>query len=121
LAAQRFPRRWGKDGVTARELAELACTGDADALSLLEEVARHLGRGLAILLDVLNPEVIVIGSLVVRLGELLLGPAREEIQREALPAAVAACKICPAALGEQLGDIAALCAAIHAQGGPPST
>jgi glucokinase len=48
----------------------------------------------------------------------VLGPAREELEREALPGAVAACRIVPAQLGERLGDVAALCAAIQALGGP---
>lgn len=118
LAALRYPQRWSADQVTVRELAELANIGDADALDVLAEAGRYLGRGLAILIDILNPEVIVIGSLAVRLGDLVLRPAHEEVRREALPGAVAACRIVPAALGERIGDVAALCAAIAAQGGP---
>lgn len=118
LAAQRFPARWHGGQVTARDVAELAREGDLDARAVLEEVGGHLGRGLAILLDVLNPEVIVIGSLAVRLGELVLEPARKVMEQEALPKAVAACRIVPAELGERLGDVAALCAAIRAMGGP---
>jgi glucokinase len=118
LAAARFPQRWKAERVTAQEIAALATGGDADALTLLEEVARRLGYGLAILVDVLNPEVIVIGSIAVRLGELLLGPARAELEREALPGAVRVCRVVPAALGERLGDVASLCAAIQALGGP---
>ena len=118
LAAQRFPARWREGQVTARDLTGLARAGDVDALAVWDEVGRHLGSGLAILLDILNPEVIVIGSLAVRLGELVLGPAREVIEQEALPDAVAACRIVSAGLGERLGDIAALCAAIRAMGGP---
>ena len=118
LAALRFAERWHESEVTTRDLADLACAGDGDALAVFEEVGRHLGRGLAILLDVLNPEVIVLGSLAVRLGDLILGPAREVLVEEALPGAVAACRIVPAELGERLGDVAALCAAIRALGGP---
>jgi glucokinase len=118
LAAERFPGRWREAGTTARDLAELARAGDAEAIAVLEEVGHHLGRGLAMLLDVVNPEVIVIGSLAVRLGELVLAPARKVIEREALPEAAAACRIVPAELGEHLGDVAALCAAIRAMGGP---
>jgi glucokinase len=117
-AAERLPTRRRAGEVTARDLVELARTGDADALAIWNEVGRNLGRGLAILLDVLNPEVIVIGSLAVRLGDLVLGPAYEELEREALPGAVATCRIVPAALGEHLGDVAALCAAIRAFTGP---
>lgn len=118
LAAHRYPHRWGNNSVTARAIADLALAGDRDAREVLAETGNMLGRGLAILLDVLNPEVIVIGSLAVRLGELVLGPARQQMQREALPGAFAACRLVPAALGERLGDVASLCAAICAMGGP---
>ncbi len=117
-AADRFPHRWSVNQVTARDIAEAAQAGDADALAVLDEAGRHLGHGLAILLDVLNPEVIVIGSLAVRLGDLVLGPAREAMKREALPGACAACRLVPAQLGPRLGDVAALCAAIQTLGGP---
>ena len=118
LAAYCFPFRWSEGQVTVRDLAELAAAGDADALAVLAEAGRYLGRGLAILLDILNPDVIVIGSLAVRLGDLVLGPARVEMRREALPGSVSACRVAPAELGERIGDIAALCAAIAAMGGP---
>lgn len=116
LAAMRFPNRWKEDQVTVRELAQLA--GSDDARRVFDEAGRYLGRGLAILLDILNPEAIVIGSLAVRLGELLPAPARTEMQREALPGAVKACRVVPAELGERIGDVTALCAAISALGGP---
>lgn len=118
LATQHFPHRWPAGSIDARTLGELAKAGDVDALTVLNEAGHWLGRGLAMLLDILNPEVIVIGSLAVRLGELVLAPARDEIRREALPGAAAVCRIVPAALGEKLGDVAALCAAIAALGGP---
>jgi glucokinase len=68
------------------------------------------------LADILNPEVIVIGSMAVRLGDLLLEPARRAMKEEALPGAYAACRVVSAALGERIGDIAALCAAIEGLG-----
>jgi glucokinase len=118
VAALRFPERWSAGQVTAREIATAALHGDQNAHVVLHEVGHWLGRGLAVLLDILNPEIIVIGSLAVRLGELVLAPAREELQREALLGAVVACRVVPAELGERLGDVAALCAAIAAAGGP---
>jgi glucokinase len=66
------------------------------------------------LVDILNPDCIVIGTLGVVLGDLLLEPARAVVQAEALPRAASACRILPAALGSRLGDVAALMAAIIA-------
>ena len=117
-AAERSPRRWREGHVTARELVELAVAGDVDARCLFDDVGRDLGRGLAILVDTLNPEVIVIGSLAGALGHLVLDRARDETRREALPDAVAVCRIVPAALGAKLGDVASLCAAIIELDGP---
>ncbi len=118
LAATRAPLRWREDGVTVLELADLARAGDQEAVDVFRTVGHYLGRGLAVLVDVLNPEVIVIGSLAVRLGDLVLAPARDEMRREALGRAVAAVRVVPAALGESVGDVASLCAGIMALGGP---
>ncbi len=110
LARQMFPARWPQ--ATTPEIVQLALAGDAEALAVVERVADYLGQGLAILADILNPELIVIGSMAVRLGETLLAPARRAMRREALPGAYDACRVVPAALGERIGDIASLCAAI---------
>ena len=69
---------------------------------------RHLGGIAAILIDLLNPEKIVIGSIFVRSEHLIRSAMQEVIDRECIPAAAAACSVVPAALGESLGDIAAL-------------
>ena len=74
-----------------------------------------LGRGLSILIDLLNPERIVIGSIFVRASELLIPSMREAICAEALPANAEMCQILPAVLGEQLGDVAALSIAIDGE------
>lgn len=111
LARQRFPERWEK-GISARELTELAHRGDADALDVVCTCGRYLGKGLALIVDLLNPERILIGSMAVRLGDLLLEPARRVIRREALTRAAEVCEITTPALGERIGDIASLCAAL---------
>lgn len=95
----------------AHEVFENAQRGDIDCLKLVEQVARDLGRGLAILVDLFNPEKIVIGSIFVRQEKVLRPIMEEELKKQALPAAVAACRIVPAALGESLGDYAALAVA----------
>ncbi len=97
--------------ITARDVGRAALSGDEFAKSLVAISGRYLGRGLAILIDTLNPECIVLGSMAVRLGALLLEPAWEEIRKEAIEDAWRNCVVVPAKLGERIGDIAALCVA----------
>jgi glucokinase len=113
LARLRQPQRWPED-TTTRDLVTLALAGEADAVQLVREMGTWLGKGLAILVDVLNPQAIVVGTLGVVLGDLLLGPAREVVRREALPRAADACRVVPAELGERLSSLGALMAAIDA-------
>ncbi|HEV2350173.1 MAG TPA: ROK family protein [Terriglobia bacterium] len=102
--------RTGKP-VTAREVGAAARKGDAVAIEILQGTGERLGQTLAILVDILNPSRVVMGGLAMRLGDLLLEPARRALDREALEPAARACQIVPAALGEAIGDVAALCVA----------
>jgi len=97
--------------VTAREVGAAARKGDAVALEILQGTGERLGQTLAILVDVLNPSRIVIGGLAMRLGDLVLEPARRTMNREALEQSSRVCQVVPAALGEAIGDVAALCVA----------
>jgi glucokinase len=67
-----------------------------------------------VLVDLFNPDVIVVGTLGVVLGDLLLEPARAAMAQEALPRAVSVCRVVAAELGGRLGDMAALMAGIIA-------
>lgn len=101
--------------VTGRDVVEWAKNGNELALKVVNNSGRYLGKGLSVLIDLLNPELIVIGSMGVRLGDLLFDPARKIIEKEVIPGANDVCKIVPAALGEKIGDYAALCVAIEAE------
>jgi len=111
LAAQLFPDRWPA-GTAIRQLVDAMLADDPAALAVAAEAGRWMGRGIAMLLDTLNPELVVIGTLGVVLGERLLSSTRETVAAEALPATVAACEIVPAGLGRHVGDVASLMAAI---------
>jgi glucokinase len=113
LAHLRNPQAFPSTVRTA-EIIRGALAGDPAALGIVHEVGEWMGRGLAILVDVLNPEVIVIGTLGVLLGDLMLGPAREILEKEALPISYRACKILPAQLGSSLMDVGCLMAAFDA-------
>jgi len=107
--AKRFAS--GK-ALTARDVGLAAQQGDRVAIAILRSTGRRLGAVLAILVDLLNPERIVIGGLAMRLGDLLLEPARSVMRREALAPALASCEVVQAALDERIGDVAALCVAM---------
>jgi len=89
-------------------IAEAARHGDALAKGVFETSAFYLGKGLAILVDILNPEVIAIGSVFARCEDLLRPTAMRVLSEEALEPAVRRCKIVPAGLGEAIGDYASL-------------
>jgi len=97
--------------LTPRHIAAAALEGDEVAQEIIHSTGERLGEALAILIDILNPECIVMGGLAMRLGEALLAPARAVLEREALPESARACKLVAAALGESIGDVAALCVA----------
>jgi glucokinase len=101
------------DQITGKHVGEAALAGDALAVELVTTLGTYLGKGLAILIDVLNPECIVLGSMAVRLGDLLLTPVWDVIRKEALELGWSNCRIVPAQLSGHIGDVAALCAAIY--------
>ncbi len=113
LAQVRFPERWN-ERTTTRDIVQQALAGDGTAIALITEVGRWLGKGLAALVDILNPDVIVIGTLGVVLGDLVLDPAREVVAQEALEITARACRILPAKLGYSLMDVGCLMAVYDA-------
>jgi glucokinase len=111
LAASMYPSRWNPE-TPIRDLVEAMIEYDPDASHVANVAGTWLGRGLALLIDALNPQVIVLGSLAVALKERVLAPARLVVEQEALPQARAACEIVPSILGNRIGDVAALMAAL---------
>ena len=106
---------WCPDGdpsrITAKGVAEALRAGDPLARRIYGISARQLGRGLSLVIDILNPEVIVIGSIYARNEDVFKPLMEEVIAQEALPLARKVCRIVPAELGESIGDYAALAVA----------
>lgn len=100
--------------ITAKSIAECAKSGDGDAIRVYDICAEKLGFGLSILIDILNPEKIVIGSVFERSGELLQKKMYEVIERETLMYSRNVCSIVPAELGDSIGDFAAIAVAENA-------
>jgi glucokinase len=98
--------------LTAKTVAEAAHKGDELAIAIYNTCAEYLGRGLSLLIDILNPEVIIMGSIYGRARSLLDTRMMQVIEREAYIGAHSVCKIVPAGLGEKIGDMAALSLAV---------
>jgi glucokinase len=90
-----------------------ALAGDPLAYEIISIASEYLGQGLAILIDILNPECIVIGSIYARNEMLFKSLIEPVLRREAIPAALEVCRIVPAELGDSIGDYAALCVAVY--------
>ena len=94
--------------ITAKSVAIAARAGNEDAVQVYDICAEKLGAGLSILVDVLNPERIVLGSIYMRDSALLEEKMQAVLRRECLPLAYEAVQVVPAKLDENIGDIAAL-------------
>lgn len=105
-------RKYSYDEITAKLICEAARAGDGFSGEVVKTCARYLGKGLAILVDILNPEKIVLGSIFVRSEDLLRESMEQYLHKEALFHSRNVCKVVPASLGESIGDIAALTVAI---------
>lgn len=97
-----------KENISAKTLADGARQNDWFCKKIYEKSGKMFGRTLAILIDLFNPEKIVIGGVFMRSGDLLLPHAMRTLSKEALTPSVERCQILPAYLGESIGDVSAL-------------
>lgn len=96
-----------RGAVTGEEVAELALTGDPAACSVMAAIGRSLGAGIASVVNIFEPEVVVIGGGAAAAGDLLLDPAREVVAQRALRPSRDTVRIVQAALGEEAGMVGA--------------
>ena len=96
------------EAVKSEHVLNAARQGDALALKLVDETAYYMGWGLANLVNVLNPDIILLGTIAIAAGDLLLDPIRKTVATFAMARPAEAVKIMPAQLGESLGDLAAI-------------
>lgn len=96
------------DRITAEVVYDAAKKGDGLANEIVRDTARYLGAGIATLLNVINPDVIVIAGGVTRAGETLFAPLRTEARRRAFGSAVRAARIVPAELPGTAGVVGAV-------------
>ncbi|HKK93226.1 MAG TPA: ROK family protein [Longimicrobiales bacterium] len=95
------------DRITAVTVFEAAVSGDAFADRVVNEAARTLGVGVANIINLLNPEIVVLMGGVTRAGDHLLQPLRAEVRTRAFRVAAEACRIVPGTLVETAGVVGA--------------
>lgn len=101
------------DKCDVAQMAEYARKGDKAAKEVFNICGEKLGQGLAIIIDILNPEKIIIGSVFMRCRDLLEEPMRRMLRKEALPEALSCCEITVPGLSEEIGDKAAIAVAME--------
>jgi glucokinase len=96
-----------RGAVTGEEVTALAVAGDPVAGSVMAAIGRNLGAGIASIVNIFEPEVVVIGGGAAAAGDLLLDPAREVVAQRALRPGRDTVRIVPAVLGEEAGMLGA--------------
>lgn len=104
----RLGQTMGYEYASTKDICDGAKAGDERAKKIITESATRLGQGLAILIDLFNPQKIVIGSIFARAEELFRPKMEEILKTECLGYNLQACAVVPARLGEAIGDIAAI-------------
>src|SRR5262249_19528967 len=107
-AVRGLLRPTGGHDVSRRELLELVATGDLGATRVVNDAGRAVGRVLADLCNVVNPEAIVVGGELSEAGEPLLSGIREAVDRYALPGAADVVEVVQGQLGERAEVLGAL-------------
>ena len=101
---------------TAEAVHRAGREGDPEARRIIEEAGHYLGVGLANLVNIFNPELIVLGGGLTNMGRMLLDPARRVIRREPFAQSRKDVRIVKAALGERVGALGAVALAMEGLG-----
>lgn len=102
--------------LTAKMVAEAAYNGDAVAIDVYKTCGGFLGKGLALLIDIINPELIILGSIYGRAQSFIEPHMRKVLEAEAITQSYKDCVIVPPGLSENIGDMAALALAKESAG-----
>lgn len=106
MVAHQLPRS------TLDDVVEAGRQGNVAALRIFEDAGLHLGWGLAMVANLVNPSAIIIGGDMARAGEMLLAPVRMGLRRHALPSVARGTTVSPAELGDRASVIGALLLAL---------
>ena len=102
------------EGITVMEIARAAARGDLVAQEILADAGDQLGVAIASLVNLFNPDIVVVGGGVAQTGDLFLEPIRKAVQKRSLPAAAYAVRITTSLLGKRSSSMGAVVQALSA-------
>ncbi|MES2464241.1 MAG: ROK family protein [Armatimonadota bacterium] len=89
--------------LTPKDIADSAAEGDAVSIEVFEETGYYVGLGIASMVNLLNPQMVVVGGGVAQAGDLILDPIRRSARANAIKTMIDVCPIVPAELGDDAG------------------
>ncbi len=104
------------ENITAEKVSLAAQDGDSLALEVIAKAAAYLGAGMVNLVNIFNPEIIIVGGGMAKMGDLLLAPVRQVVKERAFQLPAEAVRIVPAQLGDDAGVFGAAIFALEQKG-----
>lgn len=109
-----FSKKYLQDKkITTKMLGEAALDGDSFSSSVFNYSAEYLGHGLALLIDILNLEKIIIGGVYTKMEKYFYEPMMEVLKNECLSYSVNSVKILKSSFGDDIGDYGAIGVALR--------
>ncbi len=102
----------GIDAIDLRAFEMAARDGDRFAMAEWDQFTERVAQGIGNLIMILNPDVIVLGTIAIHAGDFVMGPIRDKLPKYAWEWPLKACKIAPSSLGGKIGDLAGLAVAV---------
>ena len=103
--------------LTPKEIADAAAGGDAVAVEVFEEIGYYVGLGIASMVNLLNPEMVVVGGGVAQAGDLIFDPIKRAARANGIKTMMDVCPIVPAQLGDDAGIYGGASLVLDALGG----
>jgi glucokinase len=102
----------GIDQIDMRALEMAAREGDRFAMAEWDQFTERVAQGVGNLIMILNPDVILLGTIAVHAGEFAMAPIRDKLPKYVWEWPLKACKVVPSSLGTRIGDLSALAVAV---------
>lgn len=108
----RVQKAYNDASLTMKDLIQKVRNGEERATRLWEEMLSYLAQGINIVMMLLNPEIITLGTIAVHAGDTMMKPLKEKLKKMVWKEAYASCQIIPTPLGHELGSLGPIAIAL---------